>query len=45
MTSLEERFTYAVYLRSTPQQVFDALTVPELTRQYWVDVFAKPKAV
>lgn len=35
MTSLEGRFTYAVYIRSTPQKVFDALTVPELTRQYW----------
>jgi uncharacterized protein YndB with AHSA1/START domain len=29
------RFVYVTYIRSTPERVFDALTDPELTSQYW----------
>lgn len=28
-------FTYTSYIRTTPQKVWDALTVPEFSRQYW----------
>ncbi|MEP7239981.1 MAG: SRPBCC family protein [Devosia sp.] len=28
-------FVYVTYIRSTPQQVFDAITMPALARQYW----------
>ncbi len=28
-------FTYVTYIKSTPEQVWDALTNPEFTRQYW----------
>ncbi len=30
------RFVYVIYIRSTPEKVWDALTKPEFTRQYWV---------
>ncbi len=29
------RFVYVTFIRSTPQKVWDALTKPEFTRQYW----------
>ncbi len=28
-------FVYATYIRSTPEKVWAAITVPEFTRQYW----------
>jgi len=28
-------FNYVTYIKSTPQQVWDAITNPEFTRQYW----------
>lgn len=28
-------FLYVSYIRSTPEKVFEALTRPEVTRQYW----------
>jgi uncharacterized protein YndB with AHSA1/START domain len=31
----ESRFIYVTYIRATPQQVWDGLTQPEFTRQYW----------
>ena len=29
------RFVYVTYIRATPEKVWDALTKPEFTRQYW----------
>lgn len=29
------RFVYVIYIRTTPEKVWDALTKPEFTRQYW----------
>ena len=29
------KFVYVVYIRTTPEKVFRALTEPEVTRQYW----------
>lgn len=28
-------FLYTTYIKTTPQQVWDAITTPEFTRQYW----------
>lgn len=28
-------FVYTIYIKSTPQKVWDAITNPEFTRQYW----------
>jgi len=29
------RLVYATYIRTTPRQLWDAITQPEFTRQYW----------
>ena len=29
------RFLYVTYIRTTPEQLWDALTQPEFTQQYW----------
>jgi len=29
------KFLYVIYIRTTPEKLWDALTKPELTRQYW----------
>jgi len=34
MTTPETRFVYVTCIRSTPDRVFDAITTPEMTRQY-----------
>lgn len=31
------RFVYVTYIRTTPQKLWDALTQPEFTRQYWAN--------
>lgn len=31
----KSRFLYVVYIRTTPERLWDALTKPEFTRQYW----------
>lgn len=31
----DRTYVYTTYIRSTPQKVFDALTTPEFTMQYW----------
>ena len=31
----QEKFVYVSYIASTPEKVFDAITTPELARQYW----------
>ncbi len=28
-------FVYVTYIKTTPQKVWDAITTPEFTRQYW----------
>ena len=30
-----DRFVYVTYIRSTPEKIWEALTQPEFTRQYW----------
>lgn len=32
----ESKFVYVIYIRTTPEKLWDALTKPEFTRQYWV---------
>jgi len=32
----DSRFVYVTYIRTTPQKLWDALTKPEFTSQYWV---------
>lgn len=32
-----DRFVYVTYIRTTPQKLWDALTQPEFTRQYWCE--------
>ena len=29
------RFVYVTYIRTTPEKLWEALTQPEFTRQYW----------
>lgn len=33
------RFIYVVYIRSTPEKVWAALTQPEFTRRYWANTW------
>ncbi len=36
MTEISDQtYVYTTYIRTTPQRVFDALTTPEFTMQYW----------
>jgi uncharacterized protein YndB with AHSA1/START domain len=35
----ESRFVYVIFIRTTPQKLWQALTEPEFTRQYWVDTW------
>jgi uncharacterized protein YndB with AHSA1/START domain len=35
MTAETSRFEYVAYVVSTPDKVFDAITRPEIARQYW----------
>jgi len=32
----KSRFVYVTYIRSTPEEVFQAITEPEVARQYWM---------
>jgi uncharacterized protein YndB with AHSA1/START domain len=34
-----EKFVYAIYIRTTPEKLWDALTRPEFTRQYWCETW------
>lgn len=34
-----EKFFYVTYIRTTPQNLWDALTKPEFTRQYWCETW------
>ena len=38
MTDGISRFVYAIYIRTTPEKLWAALTAPEFTRQYWYGV-------
>jgi uncharacterized protein YndB with AHSA1/START domain len=31
----ESKFVYVTYIRTTPEKLWRALTMPEFTRQYW----------
>ena len=35
MTKEKTSFTYVTYVRSTPGEVFEAITRPDIARQYW----------
>lgn len=35
----ESRFVYVTYIRTTPEKLWEALTKPEFTRQYWSGVY------
>jgi uncharacterized protein YndB with AHSA1/START domain len=35
MTNAESRFEYVTYIRSKPNELWKAITTPELMRQYW----------
>lgn len=35
MTDTSARFVYVTYIRTTPEQVYEAITTPEIVRQYW----------
>ncbi len=32
---MSSKFAYVSYIRSTPEKVWEALTMPEFTKQYW----------
>jgi len=34
-TPTGEQFVYTIYIRTTPEKLFEALTQPEFTRAYW----------
>jgi len=36
-----DKFVYVTYIRTTQQTLFDALTKPEFTRQYWFGISMK----
>ena len=33
------KFVYVTYIRTTPERLWDALTQPEFTRQYWAETW------
>ena len=33
------KFVYVTYIRTTPEKLWDALTQPEFTRQYWAETW------
>lgn len=38
---MSSQFVYVTYIRSTAEKVFEALTKPEFTRQYWYGISAE----
>lgn len=34
---MSNEFTYTTYIRTTPEKVWQAITTPEFTRQYWAN--------
>jgi uncharacterized protein YndB with AHSA1/START domain len=36
---MSEKFVYVTYIRTTPEQVWDALIKPEFTRAYWCETW------
>jgi uncharacterized protein YndB with AHSA1/START domain len=35
---MSDRFVYVTYIRTTPEKLWDALTTPEFTKQYWFGI-------
>ena len=35
VTLNNSKFVYIIYIRTTPERIWDSITKPELTRQYW----------
>lgn len=38
MSDAQTRFVYVTYIRTTPEKLWAALTLPEFTKQYWFGV-------
>lgn len=38
---MSSQFVYVTYIRTSPEKLFEALTKPEFTRQYWFGVTAE----
>jgi uncharacterized protein YndB with AHSA1/START domain len=36
---MSEKFVYVIYIRTTPEMLWDALTKPEFTRAYWCETW------
>ena len=36
---MSSKFVYVTYIRTTAEKLWDALTQPEFTRQYWVETW------
>jgi uncharacterized protein YndB with AHSA1/START domain len=34
-----DRFVYVIYIQASPEKIWEALTKPEFTRQYWAGVW------
>jgi uncharacterized protein YndB with AHSA1/START domain len=35
----DSKFVYVIYIRATPEKLWEALTMPEFTRKYWCDTW------
>lgn len=35
---MTSQFIYVIYIRTTPEKLFEALTKPEFTKQYWFGI-------
>ncbi len=38
MANQDQEFVYVTYIKTTPEKLWDALTHPEFTRQYWFGI-------
>lgn len=43
MTDQPSRFVYVIYIRTTPDKLWDALTKPEFTKRYWAETWQESK--
>lgn len=39
MSASGSRFVYVIYVRTTPETLWDALTQPEFTKRYWAETW------
>ena len=38
---MSSKFVYVIYIRTTPEKLWEALTKPEFMRQYWYNAWAE----